>query len=134
MRIDDERVAHRDLGQSNIRDVRARFAMRNGGHAFRQSRKHRRGTAQGITLQRLATCEHEHDDGACEILAKHDRGDDGDTTEQIGAKLTLQQLPQQIIEHRQSANDERDEQRKMLRARFGIETETQHEMRDDSRE
>jgi hypothetical protein len=83
MRIDDERVAHRDLGQSDIRDLRAGFAVRYGGHAFRQSCEHGGCAAQCVVLQGLSSGEHEHDNGACEVFAKQDRGDDGDTAKQI---------------------------------------------------
>ena len=128
MRINHERVAHGNLLQRHIHDFGFPFPVGDRRHPFGQRRQHRRGAAQRVTLQRFTAGEHQDDDRARQVFAQQDRSNDGNTAQQIGTEFPLQELPQQVIEQRQAAENERGQQGNLVSARSGVEAEAEHQM------
>ena len=131
MRINHERVAHGNLLQRHIHDFRIPFPVGDRRHPFGQRGQHRRGAAQRVTLQRFTAGEHQDDDRASQVFAQQDGSDDGNAAQQIGTKFPLQELPQQVIEQRQAAENERGQQGNLVSARSGVEAEAEHQMQKD---
>jgi hypothetical protein len=92
-------------------------------HPFGQRGQHGRGAAQCVTLQRFASGKHQNDNGAGKIFAQQDGSNNGNTAQQIGTKFSLQDLPKQVIEQRQAAENERGQQGNLVSARRGVEAE-----------
>ena len=134
VRINHKRVAHGDVRQRHLGDPRVLFPVGDGWHALGQRREHRRCAAQGVALQRLAAGEHEDDDGAGEIFAQQHRSDNGNAAEQIRAELPLQEFPQQLVQHRQSADHQHDQQRQPRETRSGVKSKAQHQVQQDARQ
>jgi len=70
VRVDHKRVPHSHILQRHLHNVRFPFSVGDGRHAFGQRREHGGGAAQGITLQRLPTGEHEDDDRSGQVFAQ----------------------------------------------------------------
>ncbi len=62
--------------------------------------------------------------------SKHGR-DDGNAREQIGSELAPQKFPKQLVNQRNAAQRERDEERNLVTARIAVDSETQDEMHGD---
>ena len=134
MRINHERVAHRNLRQRHIQHFRRAFPVGDRRHPFGQRGQHRRGAAQRVTLQRFTSGEHQDDDRASQVFAQQDGSNDGNTAQQIGTEFPLQELPKQVIEKRQAAESERGQQGNLVSARSGVEAEAKHQMQKDGRD
>ena len=96
VREDDQRVADRHRVERHVGELPIPLAVCHRGHAPGQRRQHGRGAANGVGLQGLPAREHEHDQRTGQVLAEHDRRDDRDAGQQVGAELAPEQLEQQF--------------------------------------
>jgi len=60
-----------------------------------------------MKFQGLTSCEHQHDNRARQVFAQENRGNHRNPSEQVRTKFPLQELPQQVIEERDTAENER---------------------------
>ena len=103
-------------------------------HPFRQRLQHRRRAAHRVRLQRFAARQHQHHQRAGKIFAENHGRDDGDTGEQIGAELALQQFEEKFVDQRRAAKREGNEERIIPRRLAEPEPKAQHKMNNNRRQ
>ena len=119
MRMNEERVADRDLVERHVDDVGALLAVPDGRHPLRERFQDRRSGAKRVALERFASREHQHDDGTREIFAEDDRGDDRDAGQQVRSKLPAQRLAREPIGQWNATEDQHRVERNQRGGRVG---------------
>src|SRR6185437_8237255 len=66
--------------------------MGSPGSTFCQLRQRLTRPPQGEGFERFPTCEHQHDDGARQILSKHQRAANREDRDDVYTDLTMRQL------------------------------------------
>ena len=88
VRKDNEDVADAHGIETNVLDAAVETGVRDRRHSTGQRVQDGRGAADGEGFERLASRQHEDDERASQVLAKHHSRDDGDASQEIGAELT----------------------------------------------
>ena len=94
------------------------------------------GPAHGVGFESLAAGQHEHDERARQVFPEHDRRDDGNAGQQVGAELETRHASRQTADEWYSAHhqshDERNRRPRDPEERvFDCEGEAQHEVTRD---
>ena len=131
VRVELEHVADGHVPQGDVDGRRAPPPVGDRRDALGQGGQHGRRAPQRVGLQRLPAGQHQDDDCTRQVLAEEDRGDDGDPAEQVGPEVQLQEFSREVVEERESADDQGHEERGLERGRGGAEREAEQEVGRD---
>lgn len=106
-------IANLDVTDRNILDEVTAPAMRESRHPFGERPQHRRRFRDRKPFQGISTGQHQHDNRTGEILPEQNGGHDRDTSQVVGAKLSMQPAPDQTCDERDAAHDQRHEERRI---------------------
>jgi hypothetical protein len=86
-----EEITNRDLVEPDLLEGGSGPPVRDRGHAFRERLQDRRGTPHRVGLERLSARKHEDDEDSGEVFTEEDRGDDGDSREEIRSEFAAEE-------------------------------------------
>ncbi len=84
--------------------------MCHRGHPLGQCLQNGRGTPNRVGFDRFATGEHQNHKRTGQVLTQQHGGHDGNAGQQVGTKLPPEQLDQQVVNQRDSAQQQGDKQ------------------------
>ncbi len=117
VREDDKAVADGDLVKRDIEHGTVAVSplpVSEGGHASGEGFQNRRGAPDSVGLDCLASRKHQDDQRAGKVFIKQDRGNDGNTRQQISAELAAEQFRQQVEQERPAPEHEARQEREAV--------------------
>ena len=119
VRENSDDIAGMDFRERDMNERPVALDMPDGRHTFGESAQDRGGAADGVGFQSGAAGEHEHDDGAGEILVgavvmDEEGRDDGEAREEVSPEVATKDAAEQIEPENPAADDEHNEQRNFV--------------------